>query len=283
MENIYRSPQGEKEIVSMYDTLLKQWPQPNAPRFVPTRFGDTFVMQNGVAGGPPVLLLHGSSTNNALWMADAALLGQMHCVFAVDIIGEPGKSAKSRPALSGGSYANWLRDVMDGLGLQSAAIVGNSLGGWMALDFATVYPQRVDALILLASGGICPVRVSLAFKALGCALRGKKGKTRFTALVTGDVPLSEEAQAFGALLQAHYVPRKVSPPVFEDGALKKLTMPLLYVGGEHDVFYDSKACAARLASLLPHADARVLPDMPHTLINMGKEIRDFLEGTKNDD
>jgi pimeloyl-ACP methyl ester carboxylesterase len=71
----------------------------------------------------------------------SALSGRRR-VYAVDIVGEAGNSADNRPPLRTDAYADWLGEVLDALGHDSAAVVGNSLGGWIALKFAVTYPQR---------------------------------------------------------------------------------------------------------------------------------------------
>jgi pimeloyl-ACP methyl ester carboxylesterase len=77
-------------------------------RIVPTRQGNTFVVVSGNPSSRPVVLLHGSGANSAWWMRDATAWAQHHRVYAVDVIGEPGLSAPSRPPLASPAYAEWL-------------------------------------------------------------------------------------------------------------------------------------------------------------------------------
>ena len=79
-------------------------------------------------------------------------------IYAVDIIGEAGNSEEYRPDLTSDAFALWMKDVLDALSLESAVLIGNSLGGWMALKFATAYPERVSKLILIASAGLAQIR-----------------------------------------------------------------------------------------------------------------------------
>lgn len=277
MKSVFRSAQGKEIIMQRYEEILKLWPQPNEMRYVPTSFGNTFVICSGHENGDPVVLLHGSTTNAAMWMHDAILLGKKHRVYAVDIIGEPGKSDESRPDMKEGNYATWLIELFDGLGLSSAAVVGNSLGGWMALDLATTAPKRVNHLVLLASGGICPVQSSFVLKAIGLMLLGKRGALKMNRMLFGDVTIPREAMEFGELLRKHYISRPFESPIFSDEALSSLTMPVLYAGGAEDVLFDSKECAERLNAILPHATTKVLKDTHHTLINMGTDIASFID------
>lgn len=154
MSAVYRSPEGEREVLRRYRELLDRWPVPAEHLRVPTSEGETFVVAGGPADAPPVVLLHGSSTNSAVWLGDVPHWAPHLRLYAVDMVGEPGLSAQSRPALGSDAPARWLGDVLDGLGLKRAALVGASLGGWFALDFATRHPERVERPALICPGGI---------------------------------------------------------------------------------------------------------------------------------
>ncbi len=277
MKTVYKSPEGKKIIMDRYEEILNLWPAPFKMHIIPTEYGDTFVISSGSDTGKPVVLLHGSATNSAMWMGDAAILGKTHKVYAVDIIGEPGKSAESRPKMETCTYASWLLQVLDGLGIKKASIVGNSLGGWMAVDFATCYPDKVESLVLLAPGGICPIHTSFVPKAVGLMFLGKKGTEKLNKILFGDTKIPEEALAFGRLISKHYIPRPFKAPVFSDEALAKLTMPVLYVGGDKDALFRSRQCASKLKTIAPSADTRVLAGVHHTLINMADDIATFID------
>ncbi|MER6000188.1 alpha/beta fold hydrolase [Nonomuraea angiospora] len=154
MVAIYASPEGARAVERRYRELLERWPVPYEHVRVPTGHGETFVVACGPAGAPPLLLLHGSGTNSAMWLADVATWARRFRVHAVDLIGEPGLSAPSRPPLEPGVYAGWLAEVLAGLGVGRVSIAAVSLGGWMALDYATCRPDRVERLALMCPSGI---------------------------------------------------------------------------------------------------------------------------------
>ena len=277
MNSVFKTPEGKKIIMDRYHEILGYWPQPNEQRTVPTSYGKTFVVASGKEDGDAVVLLHGSTTNAAMWMGDAPILGKTHRVYAVDIIGEPGNSDENRPDHTGTNYAKWLSELFDGLGIKKATLVGNSLGGWMALAFAAYAPDRVNNLILLAPAGLAPVRTSFFFKAMFNAMRGEKGAARLNKLLFGDVTIPEEATAFGRLLREHYIPRPAQKlPVYTDEQLKKLDMPVLFFGGENDPLINIPQSVTKLRRLVPHADIRVLNNKAHTLINLGCDMAAFI-------
>ena len=82
--------------------MLQRWPVPNRQLLVPTCQGETFVIVSGESNAMPVVLFHGSGTNSSVWIRDIAEWAQHYRVYAVDMIGEPGLSAASRPSLNCG-------------------------------------------------------------------------------------------------------------------------------------------------------------------------------------
>lgn len=154
-------------------------------------------------------------------------------------------------------------------------MVGNSLGGWMALKLASYAPERVESLALLASGGLSSIRVpSLMLKALTPRFMGKKWEEGLGRLVYGDIKMPEEVLSFGRLISAHFRPRTRGYGALPDAAFQKLDMPVLYMAGEDDRLLPSKKNAARLRGLVPHA-----------LIGLADDISAFIDGkeTGSDD
>jgi len=70
VNEVYRSPEGEKIIMALYDEALARWPVPSQAQHVPTRHGETFVIACGDPNAPPLVLLHGSGTNSAALAPD---------------------------------------------------------------------------------------------------------------------------------------------------------------------------------------------------------------------
>jgi pimeloyl-ACP methyl ester carboxylesterase len=79
-----------------------------------------------------------------------------------------------------------------------------------------------------------------------------------------------------ALVQRHFVPRRDRLPVFSDGALHRLAMPVLTILGAHDAILDSADTRRRLEACVPHAAIAWLPEGGHLLVGHAERIRDFL-------
>ena len=107
-----------------------------------------------VAGsGPVLLLIHGIGDNSTTWHSVHSKLAQRFTVIAPDLIGH-GASAKPHGDYSLGAFASSLRDLLVALGHERATIVGHSLGGGIAMQFSYQFPERVERLVLVDSGGL---------------------------------------------------------------------------------------------------------------------------------
>ncbi|MEV4416550.1 alpha/beta fold hydrolase [Catellatospora sp. NPDC049609] len=273
MTAIYRTEAGGQQVRERYVEALRAWPVPAEHRRVPTREGETFVVVCGPEQAPPVLLCHGSSTNTAMWISDVASWAQHFRVHAVDMIGEPGLSAPSRPPLDSEAYADWLDDVLEGLGLTQAAMVGASLGGWLALDYAIRRPHRVSSLALLCPGGVGRQKWGWIGKALLLKPFGLWGQRRTLRTVAGlDMAGAEGFLDGMALTFRHFQPRKEPLPVFPDDALRRLTVPMLVIAGDRDAMLDSRDTARRLAAAVPHATVHLLPGVGHSVVGQTEPI-----------
>jgi len=112
----------------------------------------THVFEAGPATAPPLLYLHGTNLGN-LWLEYHSTLSQNFHVFAPD---PPGFGFTERPdwMRDMSDYILFFRDLLDELGLDTPVIVGHSLGGWMAVEMAVWYPERVKKLVLSNAVGI---------------------------------------------------------------------------------------------------------------------------------
>jgi pimeloyl-ACP methyl ester carboxylesterase len=103
--------------------------------------------------GPVVLLVHGITSSADAWREVVPALAEHHTVIAPDLLGHGG-SAKPRGDYSLGAYASGLRDLMAALGHPRATVVGHSMGGGIAMQLAYQFPERVERLALVSSGGL---------------------------------------------------------------------------------------------------------------------------------
>jgi pimeloyl-ACP methyl ester carboxylesterase len=105
--------------------------------------------------GPALLLIHGMAGSSATWQAIIPQLSKKFRVIAPDLLGH-GMSAKPRGDYSLGAFAVFLRDLLDELGVDRATVIGQSLGGGIAMQFAHQHRDYCERLALIGSGGLGP-------------------------------------------------------------------------------------------------------------------------------
>jgi pimeloyl-ACP methyl ester carboxylesterase len=103
--------------------------------------------------GPVLVMVHGIAGSSGTWVPVMPLLAEQFTVIAPDLLGH-GESAKPRGDYSLGAYASGIRDLLGVLGHERATVVGHSLGGGVAMQFAYQFPQMAERLVLVASGGL---------------------------------------------------------------------------------------------------------------------------------
>lgn len=106
--------------------------------------------------GSPLILIHGLGGYVENWWPDICKFGEQHRVYAVDL---PGFGRSDKPSAwpyGLPAFVKFLRDFMAVLGLERASLAGHSLGGAVALQFTQTYPQMVERLVLVSSGGLGP-------------------------------------------------------------------------------------------------------------------------------
>ena len=275
---IYKSEAGRQAIEGQYRRLLERWPGRCEQRLVPTRQGHTFVIASGDPSAFPVVLFHGSGTNSAAWMREAAVWAQHYRVYAVDMIGEPGLSAPSRPPLASSAHAEWLEDVWAGLGIERASVVGISLGGWLGLDFARRRPDRVASLSLISPSGIGAQNHWLLLKVGVLRLFGTRGLVKSFALVAGRTETLPKP-VLDALLVVfrNFRPRMGRIPRCTDTDLAALPMPVQVIVGSNDALLDSRETRERVERCVRNAEVTFVENAGHILPPQTAPVGAFLK------
>lgn len=278
---VFKTETGRKKILSYYDQILNQWLVNSKKQFIKTRYGFTFVIECGVKSKPPLILLHGAGSNSAMWSADIIEYSKKYRVFAVDIIGECGKSAENRPNFKSIHYSNWLLDVFEAFQIKKANLVGCSLGGWIAMKFTIFHPEKVSKLALIATSGITQIKPSLIFWLLVISVLGKWGFNKMNKIVYNNIKLDQQTIKFSQLVKQHFIPRTDALPLFEDYELQKVKIPVFFVGGVNDCFFNSEKTAARLKRNITQADFKILENTGHVITVSANHILKFFKVYEN--
>ncbi len=237
--------------------------------------------------GPALLLIHGIGDSSETWLPLMEQLAEHHTVIAPDLLGH-GESAKPRADYSVAAYANGMRDLLDVLGIDRATVVGHSLGGGVAAQFAYQYPERCERLVLVATGGVGP-EVNPAFR-LGSLpfaelallplrlppmqLVGRVAARTLQALGTdigrdadelirllATLPDPEASGAISRTLRS-VVDWRGQVVTLRDRAYLSAHVPVLLVWGAHDAVIPV-AHAQLAAEAMPHARVEIFDEAGH--------------------
>ncbi|GAA3185104.1 MULTISPECIES: alpha/beta fold hydrolase [Streptomyces] len=256
------------DFLLAYDKVMAKWPAARETASVPTPFGTTHVTMCGPADGPSLLLLPGGGgATSASWYVQAAELSRTHRVFAVDLIGAPGRSTpdRDRRPRTVADLSAWLDALLDGLGVSETDLGGHSYGAWIALHHAMRAPDRVRHLVLLdptrCFAGLSPAYLLHALPSL---LRPAPRRVRaFLEWETGGSVLDPDWLALQEAAAGFSSVRPVTGPRPAPDALRGLGLPVLLLLAGNGRAHDASEVAARAEALLPHVATTVLPDVSH--------------------
>jgi pimeloyl-ACP methyl ester carboxylesterase len=239
-------------------------------------FGVTHVNVCGADGGPPVVLLPGGRSTSAGWYANVGALAPVHRVYAVDILGDVGRSVPGgEPVASRDDIVAWLDGVLDGPGVDAVALGGPSYGGWIAARYAIARLERVSSLVLVDPTDTFSA-TPLGFRLRGIPLflgRDRDRFRRFHQWETGGRPVDPEfldlwAGPFGGPRAGWFVWPKVPRPA----ELARLTMPVL-VFAARESRQNKAATLAEAARKLPDARVVVIADATHFTVPQDRRTR----------
>jgi pimeloyl-ACP methyl ester carboxylesterase len=280
------TPEGLAIYLDAYDDTLELWPIPYEELDIITRFGTTHIIVSGPRDAPPLVLLHPNSTSSTVWFPNIADWSQNYRTYAIDIIGEPGKSVVTNLPKNRIECAKWLEALFDKLEIEKAPIIGGSYGGFHTTNFAIKKPERVKKIALLAANGFTGFNSRFGLLALGSYF--------FPVNFIIDPFFREFVYKepneifFKQLIFAiKYFDTKIAltvpPTVFSDEELQSLKTPLLYLLGDKEVIYDDlKIVIERVQQLVPNGKAEIIPEAGHLLAHdqpeiINNRIMDFIE------
>ncbi len=221
---------------------------------------------------PPLVLLHGTSSNSAAWFGYIRSWAEDFRIYSVDLPGRPGLSDEWRPNVGDGSMSRWLRSTIECPGITAFHICGMSLGSTVAPGYRMSYPESILSMSLLSSRGLAPPKAEFLIRALPLLFLGDLGARRINHTVHVKVPMDPDAQALAGPTGRHFRPFTEKIPLFTDDFLEDINFPLLYIGGSEDVLLNTPRSAERLKRLVSSAEIQVLENVGHIILDQGNTV-----------
>lgn len=233
---------------------------------VPTSFGSTRV-HHWPGDGADIVLLHGVGDTSVRWVPYAEALVE-HNVYAIDVMGDVGRSTPDIGFESAADYGTWLAETIDSLDLATPHIVGMSLGGYVALSYV-VQGGAAASVVLLDPVGVAELKmfgfVSWGAKA-ALASMAPAGIRHWAARRIGQPLLHDKADLKVHMRGMRGHPMKLPPlPVFTDEELASIDRPVRLVAGANSPAFDGAEMVRRASDLLSDGHVHLLPDAGHGL------------------
>jgi pimeloyl-ACP methyl ester carboxylesterase len=271
---VFPNAAARDAILAIYDAKLATWPVPFEELDVRTTYGATHVIAAGRRDAPPLLLVHMAASSSFIWKPVIAPLASHYRAYAVDIIGDVNKSRLDDPARhpkTGDELGVWLGEVADALDIERSDVIAGSYGGWLAMHYATLMPERVRRLVLIVPMGlptfVHTIRVLVRLLMIQLGLSASKMERTLSYLLGDDAASRELAgDWFTEIFTRKCRMRAPNPRPLSDRRLEALSMPTLVILGERDPLIGNAERAARRARVhIPHVEVEVVPAGTHSV------------------
>ncbi len=257
--NVFKSEASREQLAAWYPRFRAKIPGELEERDIETRFGRTHVLFAGPKDAPPLLLVHGAMASSAHVLSELAPLARSRRIIAPDVLGQSAMSADVRLPLDSDSCGAWLGDVLDGVALSKADLLGVSWGGFIALRAAAAAPTRFSRLVLLVPAGIIntpplPALWKVALPMLGWRMFGA------SALFT---TLDEDWMRWIGEAFIHFKFDFSAPPLAQSKDIAPWKGPIFAVGASDDLSFPGDLLLSRIRELFPHAETELLEGSKH--------------------
>jgi pimeloyl-ACP methyl ester carboxylesterase len=292
---IFCTEENRAELMAMYDERLRGWPVSFETFFVAGRYGKTHVIACGDVASRPLVLMHPMGAGAFMWSSIVAALSAERRVYALDTIGDVGRSELEDPdryPKGGSDYSAWLDDVYEALGITSADLVAGSMGGWIALNRAIYAPERVRRLALLGPMGLPSFRATLGVLGPMMSHVVRPTDAKLERIITRSLGEGErvnrEFRAWMRIL-GRCRPRVGQPFYIPARKLRMIDAPTLVILGGKDGLIGSAIAAARRARRnIAGCEVEILPGAGHVMSIdepefVGGRIASFLDAAKGSD
>ncbi len=301
---MYKTAEGRQAIMEWYADVVAKLEIEVQSRYVETRFGRTHMLVAGPEDGKPLVLIPGIAGCAPLWRRQLPDFAKHFRVYALDIVGQPGKSDPVCPSFLSDDFPNWMVDVLDAMGIERAHFAGTSVGGWMVLRLGIHAPGRVDKIVMLSPTGVARARLPVKIWITKFLNKRKDANALQDDLTAKSVTNKSPGRSFGtfdrqlaklmALCTRHYrvdrsmgiynertqkidawqglrVLRKffLSEP---RSVLSQFDVPALLVFGEHEMLYDPHKVARRAKRIMPGLHTDVIEGAGHAAIYDKPEV-----------
>lgn len=284
--SIYKTQNGREKSLELYDRMLLKLGKSFSDIYVKTSFGKTHIVEIGNSNATPLLVFHGGNSTSAYNLLMCQFLLEDFHIYAVDIIGHPGKSDEVCLSPIGYNYGKWASEVIDKLGYDKVPCFGGSFGGGVLAKLICVAPEKVEKAVLVVPAGInnaLPVSsIKMMIPLLQYRITKKEKYLIRTALYMAlDKTILDEDTLDIVKDSFDNVKTKVGMPTnIQEKKLSGYNAPTLVIASEKDCLFPAKKVLSRAKRIFINCRTYELKGSGHMHVlpqNIKNAIVDFLK------
>lgn len=260
--SIHKTPETKQEILDLYDAQRQALPFATETREVATDFGTTHVLVAGNHEHPPVVLLHGANAGAPVILRMLSGLVKDFRLFAVDIIGQPNRSAETRPDMQTDGYGKWLNQVIQKLGFDAVPVVATSFGGFVVWRNGLLADSRISRAVMINPAGIIngnafrsSFRVFIPLKKY-ISTRNPANLEPYMQGLHNDI--EESVKKFLEKVLLNVKMNFASIPLIKKQQAGKVKFPLAVIGGDQDFLYPGPKLIKKFQKHFPSLQENLL-------------------------
>lgn len=241
------SEKGKEDFQIAYDESMALLPKPNETKDIKTKYGTIrayYFTKEENKHKEPILLLPGRGASTPMWVPNLEGLREKRPVYTIDLLGEPGMSVQTKVIENQKQQAEWLNEVIEGLGLEKVHIVGVSIGGWTTMNLARYNPEHIATASLLDPVFVfaqISIKMILASIPASVPIVPKLLREKMLSYVSGGAETNDD-EPIAKLIESgmrNYKLKTPAPDLFSKEDLKNIDIPVLALIAEKSTMHNS--------------------------------------------
>ncbi|MCU5334466.1 alpha/beta hydrolase [Bacillus cereus] len=291
----FTSEKGKEDFQIAYDESMALLPKPNDTKNIKTKYGTIrayYFTKEENKHKEPILLLPGRGASTPMWVPNLEGLREKRPVYTIDLLGEPGMSVQTKVIENQKQQAEWLNEVIEGLGLERVHIVGVSIGGWTTMNLARYNPEHIATASLLDPVFVfaqISIKMILASIPASVPIVPKFLREKMLSYVAGGAEASDD-EPIAKLIESgmrNYKLKTLAPDLFSKEDLKNIDIPVLALIAEKSTMHNSVKAVETGKKYVKDIDIVNWKNASHAINGefsneVNARILDFVEKHSND-
>lgn len=285
---IYKSQDGKDKIIALYDSQLERLKYKHSDMWVDTRFGKTHIVKTGNESGIPLLVFHGGNSTTAYTLLTCDFLMKDFCIYAVDTIGHPGKSAEVSLSPKNYDYGKWAGDIITALGFRSMRCFSGSFGAGIIAKMMCICPSKVERAVLYIPSGInnapavSSIKMMLPMVMFWITHKDKWLRKTLMPLAITEDNITQDVLETSKLSIQYTKVKAGMPSNASEKLISRCSAPTLVMAAEKDCLFPAKRVLPRAKKIISSCSVYLLKGRGHMNFLTQKEQQMIVEHLKKE-